>query len=130
MTELRRNHPPPASSSHWREGGVAVVKGDWKDHITDDLRQGGSNTHTSNQSIISVYLCMYCCIVCCRSDSDFRSYQSSSVRDLLRAMRNKVSGWVALNKGLTFINSLLRVNNGNFINLPCVCVEAPLQGVV
>ncbi|XP_074603363.1 serine/threonine-protein kinase/endoribonuclease Ire1 [Brevipalpus obovatus] len=54
-------------------GGFDVVKGDWRKHITDDLRDDLTK---------------------------FRSYRGSSVRDLLRSLRNKKHHYRELNAEL------------------------------
>ena len=78
----------PVTSSIVRaleQGSTSVVQGDWKNNITDDLRDGIS---------IVIYYTDVNLIVCNFVKTDlrkFRSYHGSSVRDLLRAMRNKVN---------------------------------------
>ena len=37
---IEKESPSSRVLQSLERGGVAVVKGDWKDHITDDLRQG------------------------------------------------------------------------------------------
>lgn len=55
------------------KGGFDVVKGDWRKHITDDLREDLTK---------------------------FRSYRGNSVRDLLRGLRNKKHHYRELNDEL------------------------------
>ncbi len=61
-------------------GSSNVCRGDWRNNITDELKEG-----ERGRRVISKWMFLY--VVDLRK---FRSYQGSSVRDLLRAMRNKV----------------------------------------
>ena len=64
-------------------GGLSVIKTDWKDNITEDLQQGISTRDDCSL--------VYACFWVLRSDlRKYRTYNGDSVRDLLRAMRNKV----------------------------------------
>lgn len=59
-------------------GAMSVIKGDWREHIGEELRQGRNSTMD-----VIIYRCV--------DLRKFRSYQGSSLRDLMRALRNKVS---------------------------------------
>lgn len=68
------------------QGGMNVVRRDWRENITDDLKEGALYIII----LSSFYHCYPGFAFFLPDLRKFRSYHGSSVRDLLRAMRNKV----------------------------------------
>lgn len=78
-------------------GGRAVVKSDWREHITVPLQTGMTlrKWKTTLKSIyghglLNVYSVVVFVLLFLVDLRKFRSYKGGTVRDLLRAMRNKV----------------------------------------
>ena len=71
-------------------GGSEVVRGDWHKHISVPLQTGRGQARVAREAEGSPAGTAVPTPSLCTDLKKFRSYKGTSVRDLLRAVRNKV----------------------------------------